>query len=38
LEIKNEELLPEVKIALSAKTAISTYRLKGYVLYEIDEE
>jgi len=38
LEIKNEELLPEVKIALSAKTALSTYQLKGYVLYEIDEE
>ena len=38
LEIKNEELMPEVKIAMSAKTALSTYQLKGYVLYEVDEE
>jgi intracellular sulfur oxidation DsrE/DsrF family protein len=38
LEIKNEQLMPEVKIAMSAKTALSTYQLKGYALYEIDEE
>ena len=36
LEIKNEELRPEVKIALSARTAISTYQLRGYALYEIE--
>jgi len=36
LEIKNEQLLPEVKIAMSARTAISTYQLKGYALYEIE--
>lgn len=38
LEIKNDELLPEVKIAFAAKVALSTYLLKGYALYEIDEE
>ena len=38
LEVKKEELRPEVKIALSARTAISTYQLKGYALYEIEED
>ncbi len=38
LEIKNEELLPEVKIALAAKVALSTYLQKGYALFEIDQE
>lgn len=38
LEIKNEELLPEVKIAVAAKVAVSTYQLKGYSLFEIDDE
>lgn len=38
LEIKNEALLPEVKIALAAKVALSTYQLKGYALFEIDDE
>jgi intracellular sulfur oxidation DsrE/DsrF family protein len=38
LEIKNEQLLPSVKIAMSAKVALSTYQQKGYALYELDEE
>ena len=38
LEIKNEELMPEVKIALAAKVALSTYQLKGYTLFDIDDE
>ena len=38
LEVKNEQLLPSVKIALAAKVAISTYQLKGYALFEIDEQ
>jgi len=33
-DIKKEDLLPKVKVAFSAKTTISTYELKGYVLYD----
>lgn len=33
LEIKKEALLPMIKVAVSAKTALSTYQLKGYVKY-----
>ncbi len=35
-EIKKENLLPEVKVAFSAKTALSDYQLQGYVLYNIE--
>lgn len=38
LEIPAENLLPEVKIAVAAKVALSTYQQKGFVLYDIDEE
>jgi intracellular sulfur oxidation DsrE/DsrF family protein len=38
LEVDKKELNPSVKIALSALVALSTYRLKGYTMYEIDEE
>ena len=38
LDIKQENLLPSVKIALSAKNALSTYLLKGYVRFDIDED
>lgn len=34
LEIKKEDLLPEVKISVTAQTALSHYQLKGYVLYK----
>ena len=38
LEIKNDELLPSVKVAIAAKVALSTYQQKGYTQFEIDEE
>jgi len=34
-EIKKEELLPEIKISLTAQTVLSNYQSKGYVLYSI---
>ncbi|CAN5378239.1 hypothetical protein BH11BAC1_BH11BAC1_18150 [soil metagenome] len=37
-EVKKEELLPEVKISLTAKTVLSNYQLQGYVLYSIHQE
>lgn len=33
-----EEMIPEVKTAFSAQVVLSTYQLKGYVLYNIEEE
>ena len=33
-----EELLPEVRTALTAQVVLSTYQLKGYVLYNISNE
>jgi hypothetical protein len=38
LGFKREELIPEVRTAISAKVALSTYQLKGYVLYEMKDE
>ena len=35
-EIKMESLLPDVKVAISARTAISGYQAQGYVLYTIE--
>ena len=32
-EVKKEDLLPEVKISVTAQTVLSHYQLKGYVLY-----
>ena len=32
------DMIPEVKTAYSAKVALSTYQLKGYVLFNIEEE
>ena len=34
-EIKKEDLLPEVKITLTAQTVLSNYQLQGYVLYSV---
>lgn len=34
LEVKKEDLLPEVKISLTAQTVLSHYQLKGYVKYQ----
>lgn len=36
--IPAEDMIPEVKTSFSAKVALSTYQLKGYVLYDIEEE
>jgi intracellular sulfur oxidation DsrE/DsrF family protein len=34
----SDEFIPEVKTDYSAKVVLSTYQLKGYVLYNIEEE
>jgi intracellular sulfur oxidation DsrE/DsrF family protein len=34
-DVKREQLLPEVKITLTAQTVLSNYQLQGYVLYSI---
>ncbi len=34
-DFKKEDMLPEVKISLTAKTVLSAYQLKNYVLYDI---
>ncbi|HLX93969.1 MAG TPA: DsrE family protein [Puia sp.] len=33
--VKREELLPEIKISLTAQTVITQYQLKGYVLHTL---
>jgi intracellular sulfur oxidation DsrE/DsrF family protein len=38
LDIEQKDLDPSAKIALSAKTALSTYQLKGYVVYYIEDD
>lgn len=35
-DIKKENLLPDIKISLTAQTVLSGYQLKGYVLFKID--
>jgi len=35
-DFKKEDLLPEVKISLTAKTVLSNYQLQGYVLYSVE--
>jgi intracellular sulfur oxidation DsrE/DsrF family protein len=37
-DVKKEELLPEIKISLTAQTVLSNYQSKGYVLYVINPE
>lgn len=37
-EVKRDDLLPEIKITLSAKTVLSNYQLQGYVLYSIEPD
>jgi len=36
--IPAENMIPEVRTAFSARVALSTYQLKGYILYNIEEE
>jgi len=38
LNVKEEDLLPGIKISLTAQTALSGYQLKGYVLKTLDPE
>ncbi|HEY5368874.1 MAG TPA: DsrE family protein [Hanamia sp.] len=38
LDIKNEELLPVVKVSFTAQTALSGYQLKGYVLKTVEPD
>ena len=38
LDIDKGSLSPEVKIAIAAKVALSTYQQKGYTMFEIDED
>lgn len=35
LRTEQEDLLPGIKLALTAQTVISTYQLKGYVYYDV---
>ena len=35
LKFKKEDLLPEVKISLTAQTVLSSYQLKGFVRYDL---
>jgi hypothetical protein len=35
--VKKDEILPSVKITLSAQTVFSNYELQGYVRYRIRE-
>jgi hypothetical protein len=36
--IPAEDMIPEVNTSYSAQVVLSTYQLKGYVLYNINEE
>lgn len=38
IDIKNNELLPEVKVSFTAQTALTGYQLKGYVLKTLQPE
>ena len=37
-EATKEDLLPDIKISLTAQTVLSNYQLQGYVLYPIDPD
>jgi len=37
-DVAREEILPEIKISLTAQTVLSNYQNKGYVLYSIDPD
>jgi intracellular sulfur oxidation DsrE/DsrF family protein len=34
-DVKKEEMVPNIKVTLTAQTVLSNYQLKGYVLYTI---
>jgi len=35
MEVKKDELLPDMRISVTAQTVLSHYQLKGYVLYQV---
>ena len=37
-EVKKEEMVPNVRISLTAQTVLSHYQLKGYVWYPIEDK
>lgn len=37
-EVSQEEMIPQMKVSLTAQTVLSGYQLKGYKLYEIKED
>ena len=37
-ELTKDDLLPEIKISLTAQTVLSNYQLQGYVLYPIEPD
>jgi intracellular sulfur oxidation DsrE/DsrF family protein len=37
-EVTKEDLLPEIKVSLTAQTVLSNYQLQGYVLYKIEPD
>jgi predicted peroxiredoxin len=34
-EVKQEDMVPNIRISLTAQTVLSNYQLKGFVLYPI---
>jgi intracellular sulfur oxidation DsrE/DsrF family protein len=38
MDIPKDKMIPEMNTALTAKVALSTYQLKGYVLYNIEND
>jgi intracellular sulfur oxidation DsrE/DsrF family protein len=37
-DVRREEMVPNIKISLTAQTVLSAYQLKGYIWYPITEE
>ncbi|HEX4851659.1 MAG TPA: DsrE family protein, partial [Puia sp.] len=37
-EFEKKDFVPDVRVALSAKVVLSTYQLKGFVLYQVTNE
>jgi intracellular sulfur oxidation DsrE/DsrF family protein len=38
LDVKREEMIPAVKVSVTAQTVLSSYELKGYKLYSLTED
>jgi intracellular sulfur oxidation DsrE/DsrF family protein len=37
-EVQKEEMIPQIKVSLTAQTVLSNYGLKGYKLYEVKDD